>query len=232
VKRAFRLSLWALNPVFLYFGLAIFGALVPASLIAPSGPNYGPNSSQTSAGQEIVLVAGPIHYDILLPADNDTRAAVAFIETAGVPIGSRGVQWLSVGWGSEAFYTTTGSFRNLSLRTIWRAAMGDAGVIRFEVYGALPDHPSLRRVKVSQAQLDALRAAIRGDLGVEPNALSLDGFSMMDAFYSAAGRFHVLSTCNVWVGQKLADVGLALGIWTPTPYAVTLSLWWNGHLDG
>jgi hypothetical protein len=105
-------------------------------------------------------------------------------------------------------------------------------VIRFEVYGALPDHPSLRRVKVSQAQLDALRAAIRGDLGAEPNALSLDGFSMTDAFYSAVGRFHVLSTCNVWVGQKLADAGLAFGVWTPTPYGVTLSLWWNGHLDG
>jgi uncharacterized protein (TIGR02117 family) len=232
VKRAFRLSLWALSPVFLYFGLAIFGALVPAPLTAPSGPNSGPNSGQTSAGQEIVLVAGPIHYDILLPADNDTRAAFAFLETAGVPIGSRGVQWLSVGWGSEAFYTTTGSYRDLSLRTIWRAATGDAGVIRFEVYGALPDHPSLRRVKVSQAQLDALRAAIRGDLGAEPNALSLDGFSMTDAFYSAVGRFHVLSTCNVWVGQKLADAGLAFGVWTPTPYGVTLSLWWNGHLDG
>lgn len=232
MKRAFRLSLWALSPVFLYFGLAIFGALVPASLIAPSGPNYGPNSSQTSPEREIVLVAGPIHYDILLPADNDTRAGFAFLDAAGVPIGSPAVQWLSVGWGSEAFYTTTGSYHDLSLRTIWRAATGDAGVIRFEVYGALPDHPSLRRVKVSQAQLDALRAAIRGDLGVELNAFSLDGFSMTDAFYSAVGRFHVLSTCNVWVGQKLADAGLAFGVWTPTPYGVTLSLWWNGHLDG
>jgi uncharacterized protein (TIGR02117 family) len=147
VKRAFRLSLWALSPVFLYFGLAIFGALVPAPLTAPSGPNSG----QTSAGQEIVLVAGPIHYDILLPADNDTRAAFAFLETAGVLIGSRGVQWLSVGWGSEAFYTTIGSYRDLSLRTIWRAATGDAGVIRFEVYGALPDHPSIHPCAASRS---------------------------------------------------------------------------------
>ncbi|WP_144055943.1 hypothetical protein [Octadecabacter arcticus] len=53
---------------------------------------------------------------------------------------------------------------------LWGAATGDAGVIRFEVYGALPDHPSLRCVKVSQAQLDALHAAIGGDLGVELNA--------------------------------------------------------------
>jgi hypothetical protein len=67
---------------------------------------------------------------------------------------------------------------------------------------------------------------------VELNAFSLDGFSMTDVFYSAVGRFHVLSTCNVWVGQKQADAGFGLGIWTPTPYAVTLSLWWNGHLDG
>ncbi len=55
---------------------------------------------------------------------------------------------------------------------------------------------------------------------------------MTDGFYSAVGRFHVLSTCNDWVGQKLADAGLAFGVWTPTPYGVTLSLWRNGHLDG
>ncbi len=159
MKRAFRLSLWALSPVFLYFGLTIFGALVPASLIAPSGPS----SSQTSPEREIVLVAGPIHYDILLPADNDTRAGFAFLDAAGVPIGSPAVQWLSVGWGSEAFYTTTGSYHDLSLRTIWRAVTGDAGVIRCEVYGALPDHPSLRCVPVRRAQLDVLRAATRRD---------------------------------------------------------------------
>ena len=204
MKPAFRRFALALSPVVLYFGLSVVGALVLASLTAP----LGSESAQTSAETEIVLAAGPIHYDILLPVDTDTRAAFAFLDAGGVPIGSPAVQWLSVGWGSQAFYTATGSYRDVSLRTVWQAATGDVGVIRFEVYRALPAHPSLRRVKVSQAQLDALRAAIRGDLGVVPDVLSLDGFSMTDAFYAAAWRFHLLSTCNVWVGQKLADVGM------------------------
>jgi uncharacterized protein (TIGR02117 family) len=207
VKRAFRLFLWALSSVFLYFGLVVVGALVPASLMATSSRDLDLNSAE----REIILVAGLIHYDLLLPADDATRATFASLDAVGVPIGSPSVEWLSAGWGSEAFYTTTGSYSDLSLSTIWQAATGDAGVIRFDVYGALPDHPSLRRVKVSQVQLDASRAAIRDDLGTALDALSLDGYSDTDVFYSAAGRFHVLSTCNVLAGKSCQLRGWSLG---------------------
>lgn len=213
--------MWLTSPFVIYFGLALLGAFVPQA--------QGDVSDQ-GATHEIILVAGLIHYDILLPADSATRETFGFVQDAGVPLDSPVVRWLSVGWGSEAFHTTTGSYANLSLGTVWTAITGDTGVIRFEVTGALPVHPKLRRIRVSAAQLDALRNSIRADLAPDLTALDLDGFSDTDAFFPAAGHFSVLRTCNIWVAEKLADGGLSIGAWTPTPYAMTLSLWWNGHL--
>lgn len=179
----------------------------------------------------IILVQGPIHYDILLPIDDVTRARFGFLADAGVPIDHFNAAWLSVGWGSGAFYTTAGSYRDIKIGAVVKAVTGDEGVLRFDVYGPLPDSPHLRPVRVSAAQLAALRNGIQASLATQ-TPLPIDGFSETDAFYPATGRFNIFQTCNVWVGDQLAAAGLAFGRWTPTPYAVTLSLWWNAHLDG
>ncbi|WP_303435327.1 TIGR02117 family protein [Octadecabacter sp. 1_MG-2023] len=202
--------------------MALLGAFAPQNPRADVG--------DAPADREIILVAGLIHYDILLPVDDATLTSFEFLEGAGVPLRHPLVRWLAVGWGSEAFYTTTGNYSSLSASTVMKAATGDDGVMRFEVTGALPVHPRLLRIRVSEAQLAALRASILSDLDATPRALPLSGFTPTDVFFPAAGRFNALRTCNVWISDKLSDAGLTSGAWTPTPYAVTVSLWWNGHL--
>jgi len=216
-----RVALFLFGPIALYLVIAVLGAVVP-------GPR-----AQVANGDDtawIVLVQGPIHYDILLPLDEQTRMAFDFLPEAGVPTDLFSAAWLSVGWGSEAFYTTAGSYADITPGAVVQAVTGDSGVMRFEVYGPLPVHPSLRRVAVSPQQLDLLRDHIRGQVQ-STTALPISGFSDTDGFFAAQGRFNIFKTCNVWVGRALGAAGLETGIWTPTPYAVTLSLWWNGHLE-
>lgn len=225
MRRLFRLFFllvaWLSAP-FMAYGLAAYvGAFVPRSL-APV------DVSDTT--REIILAQGIIHYDILIPLDDATRADFAFAEDAGVPLSDSDMEWLSLGWGSEAFYTQTGTYGDITLGTTWRAATGDRGAMRIEVYGPLPDHPDLRRVRVSDTQLAALRGAIRAEMESAPAALDVTGFSDTDAFFPARGRFHLFRTCNVWVGGILAKAGLPMGAWTPMPYSITASLRWNGHL--
>lgn len=50
------------------------------------------------------------------------------------------------------------------------------------------------------------------------------GFGPTDRFFAAHGRFDILRTCNTWISDMLRAAGLRFGAWTPTPYAVTLSL--------
>lgn len=219
MRRARRLIVWALSPVFLYLTLAVVGALVPALR-----DDVGPQKDDAW----IILAQGPIHYDILLPLDDETRATFAFVARDGVPIIDPDAKWLSVGWGSAAFYTSTASYADLSFKTVLKAATGDDSVLRFAAYGSLPNVDNLHRIPVSTAQLEVLRERIRSGLAVAPTPIPEAGLAVEDVFYPAKGRFNILQTCNDWVGQKLSSAGLNFGIWTPTPFAVTLSIWWNG----
>jgi hypothetical protein len=59
----------------------------------------------------------------------------------------------------------------------------------------------------------------------EPIEATAPGFGLTDAFFAATGRFNLFYTCNAWIGRQLRAAGVPMGIWTPTPQAVDLSLW-------
>ena len=222
IRTFLKLVAWALTPIALYLVLALIGAFVPS---------IGREDVAEGGGErEIILAAGVIHYDILLPLDDETRAAFSFLDDTRVPLEEG--QWLAVGWGSEAFYTSAGQYSDVTWAALGKALTWDRSAMRFEVYGGLPIHPDLKRVAMSGAQLDVLRASILDDLGDAPVELEAEGLSETDAFFAAEGAFNMARTCNVWIASKLKDAGVKMGLWTPTPYAVRLSLWWNGVLGG
>jgi uncharacterized protein (TIGR02117 family) len=220
IRAALRTILVLLLLPVVYLFLAVVGAIIPGQT-APVDP--GPLT------REIVLRAAPIHYDILLPADDETRAAFAFAMTDGLPVDHPGLRWISVGWGSAAFYTTAGTYADMKAATIWTAASGDRSVIRLEAVGELPEAPDIRHLRVSQAQLDSLRTGILRQMAADRRALPLAGFSDTDVFYPASGWFDIFRTCNVWVAARLREAGIPAGIWTPAPFSLTLSLWWRGQ---
>lgn len=176
--------------------------------------------------QRVGLVAGPIHYDFLLPLTDGVRDRFAFAEGAGVPVRHPGAEWLIVGWGAREFYTSTETLADMAPSTVLQAAAGDAAVMRLDVIGPVAAGAAVTWLALSGPAFDALVAAIAGDAGAVP--LPAAGFTDTDAFFPAAGRFRLMRTCNVWVGERLRRAGLPFGIWTPTPQAVRLSLWWNG----
>ena len=199
-----------------------------ASVLLPLFPGPGPNLSGPPA-QRIGLLQGPIHTDILLPLTPDTRARFAFAAAAGVPVDDPAAEWLMLGWGSRAFYTTAGTYANITTNAVLTAATGDTAVIRLEVAGPLPDLENLRYLTLSQAQhaalLDQTLAAFASQ-----TALDHPGFTATDAFFPATGRLHALRTCNVWLGQTLRAAGIPFGLWTPATWSVTMAMDW--HLSG
>ena len=87
----------------LYFVAGYAGALIP-------GAHAG-----LASGTDVLigLARAPIHYDFLLPMSPELRARYGFAASAGVPINAPQAEWLLVGWGSEAFYTTAGSYADM-----------------------------------------------------------------------------------------------------------------------
>ena len=205
-------------PILLYLSAAAVGGVVRGPVVP------FPDAADEV---EIGLLFGPIHVDFLLPATPETRRALGFAREAGVPVDHNGVAHFIVGWGAEQFYTTAGTFADVSLNATLRAVTGDASVLRIDVTGDLPPGFEMPRVRLSPAQYEALLAAISDT--VAGSALHGAGFTDSDGFLAAAGRFHIFRTCNTWVSDMLRAAGVEMGLWTPTPYALRLSLWRLGQ---
>ena len=200
---------------------SIAGALIP-------GP--GPDLSG-HPGRTIGLFQGPIHTDILLPLTSDIRARFAFAEASGVPLSDPRAAWLLVGWGAHGFYTTAGTYADITANAVFTAVTGDTSVMRVDALGPLLEMPQLTFVSLSEAQFMALLATLDGtfarDVTGAPRPLDHPGFTPTDAFFHANGDFHMFRTCNVWLGETLRAAGIRFGIWTPTTQSVNLSLWWH-----
>lgn len=222
---ALRLATLILALPLVHLGAGLIGALLPGA--------HDP--AQGAPTERIGLLRGPIHYDFLLPLTPSLRRTFAFAAKDGLPVQDSRAQWLIVGWGAEAFYTTTGSYGDLNARAVWKALTGDDAVLRLDLAGAIDQSqpiPGLRWLDLPPAALDRLDRAIASDLtlGTENQPRVLPGLSLgrTDIFYRAQGRFNPGRTCNVWLGEMIRAAGLPFGRWTPSPQAVDLALWWNG----
>ncbi|MGB3251248.1 MAG: DUF2459 domain-containing protein [Tabrizicola sp.] len=219
MRRALRLALLLLALPVLYL---LASVLLP--LIQGPGPDLsGPLTRQ------IGLLQGPIHTDILFPLTPETRARFAFAEAAGVPLTHPDAQWLLLGWGSAAFYTSAGTYADITASAVLTAATGDDAVIRLDALGPLPPLENLRFLPLSEAQFQALLTQTSAAFASETK-LNHPGLTGTDAFFPAHGHFNLFRTCNVWLGETLRASGIPFGLWTPANWSVTLSL--NRHLPG
>ncbi|MCW1931639.1 TIGR02117 family protein [Pararhodobacter zhoushanensis] len=193
-----------------YLAAGTLGGLMPGRTaeLAPGGTN------------RVLLVPGPIHTDILLPLDDSLMARFGYLEPAGVPLRDPRARWLVVGWGSRAFYTTAGSYADITAAAVWRAATGDSAVLRFDVWGGLPEAHGFTDLSLSDAQYGAMLDGIERAVGPVAVAIAHPGFTGTDAFFEATGYFTLFRTCNVWVGDLLRASGIRTGIWTPFTWSL------------
>jgi uncharacterized protein (TIGR02117 family) len=203
-------------PVLFLLAALIGGAVQGPSADLPQG-----------ADQYVGLVRGPIHYDLLLPMTPDMRAHFGFALAAGVPLDNPNVEWLVLGWGARAFYTSTAALADMKASAVWRGITGDGSVMHLDVAGNLRGVEAIEFLPLSSAQMTVLLATIdanfQRDQAGQPIALS-NRFSDHDAFFAARERFNIFYTCNAWIGSTLRAAGVPFGIWTPTPQAVEISL--------
>ena len=204
--------------IVLFLAAAMAGALLPG---------VDERADGEPRDVEIVLLSGLLHTDILLPARADVREAFAFARGTQLPIDAEGLRWLSVGWGSRAFYTTAGSYADIAPRAAWRAATGDEAVLRLVGFGALTDGADLRRVRLSEKGFERLLRFVRRSVKRDDDGFRhVPGASLQpgDAFFEAHGRFNLFVTCNEWVRHAMIEAGLGAGAWTPTSFALSRSL--------
>lgn len=214
----------------LYLAAAFGGALVPRHLDAPGA--LAQDRTEEPGSVRIFLVTGLLHADIALPVSEELLAAFPDLGEAGLPLGHPGLHYLGFGWGSRAFYTTAGSYSDITVSATLRAATGDEPVMRVTPMGRLSANEDIVAIDLSTPDYRRLVSAIKASFltGGDGKAMHLTGASIGpgDAFFLAEGHFNIFNPCNQWVGRMLHSAGIKIGIWTPTTHSLLASLKWHG----
>jgi len=213
----------------LYLAAAFGGALVPRGMDTPGAMAQETTDSPQSV--RIFLVTGLLHADIALPLTEELLAAFPRLVEAGLPLDHPALRHLGFGWGSRAFYTTAGSYSDITLSATLRAATGDEPVMRITPMGNLTTSSDIVAIDLSLSAYRRLVSAIKASFLRDGNgeAIHLAGVSIGqgDAFFLAAGHFNLFNPCNQWVGKMLHSAGVDIGLWTPTTHSLLASLKWH-----
>ena len=204
--------------VMLYLFAALMGGLLPSGIKAISGTSQ-------PLQMPVYLTANALHADIAIPVNNLTRKQFLFLQDTGFPLNNPNLEYLIIGWGSREFYTSTATYSDMSVGTIWRAATGDSSVMHVAPGGDMSKSEGVVKILMTQQGFENLLQFILQSFEIDkgkPVLLPDATFGYGDVFYEARGRFNIFNPCNVWVSNALNEAGVSTGVWTPTTYSLML----------
>ena len=197
----------ALVPL-LYLLAALAGSLIPV--------NSG--WTEPDEGITIYLANNGLHADIVMPVRAQGLDWEELFPKSDFGAPDPDARWIAFGSGEEKVYLETPRWRDITLDTIWSALTGGRRVMHVEWVGD-PGYAD-RAIRLRPEEYRRLWAAIRADFKLTPDGAPLrvdhPGYNRSDAFYwSSAGRFSALSTCNSWAADKLRIAGVETSLWPP-----------------
>ena len=189
-------------------------AVIGTFWIVPGDPPGRPDTEHT-----VFVLSNGYHTDIALPVVGGAPPDGFPIGADDLPRGLANVEFVAVGWGSKAAYTSLVAITDLSVATAVRALSFDRSVIHvLPLYGA-PYGDGVFPVRLDEDQYSRLVAFVAGTLetGRSGKAVLIPGVTQGygDVFYHARPRFSAFYGCNAWTGEALRTAGISVGIWTP-----------------
>lgn len=198
------------------------GTFVPRPLFAPEP------SEAAAETRRILVLSNPIHTDIAIPLDDETRAAYAFLGASGIPVADPAAEWLVIGWGGRAFYLETPTWADLKPMPVFRALTIDRSVMHVDVAGGIDEtHPAIRAFDLRPAEFRNLSNFIQASFARDGGgvmAIPDAGYGAYDRFFEAHGSFNALIGCNTWTAEALRSAGIRTGWWNPLPQTLRMAL--------
>ena len=151
-------------------------------------------------------------------ADLDRLAVAAGVEVQSALSTRYGAyEWIEIGWGDEQFYRFAPTLSHVTASMAFSALSGMNGRTVLHVVGLdrAPDtvfrNSDLQRIDLSSVGFGNVVRGIVGSFAVDeagkPTELGR-GIYGPSLFYRANGRYSLLNTCNMWLGDLMAAAGL------------------------
>lgn len=184
--------------------------------------------SNLQATRTIMVIANPIHSDIVIPLDEDVRKMLQPIIGADLlaQFADRGN--LVIGWGGRSFYLETPRWSDLKARPLLRAFTLDRSVLHMDsIDDAVLARIAAQHLSVNDQGFANLLSFLAQSFDRDETGRAreqLAGYGPGDRFFAATGYFNAFAGCNTWTSAALRAAGLRTGWWNPMPQSLQLSL--------
>lgn len=177
-------------------------------------------------GIQIYIVSNAVHADIIVPK---TSAVIDWSERFGSSEFSEDINnksHVSFGWGDREFFLETETWDDFKLSTAVNALLLPSSSCIHVSFVRPGDCRDAVAVTISKEQYNRLAEFIESSFRLNENGTYLqipgEAYSTNDAFFLSAGRYHIMNTCNSWVGRGLKQAGVKTPWFSPMPKSPTL----------
>jgi len=197
--------------------------LIAALLLGAMPFSAGGRSLADEGGTiRIYVLSNGFHSDIAVPRLDGTTMARLSLSEDDYPVNIEDVHYWAVGWGSKTAFTSLLAVSDLTFSIAAKALAFDDAVIHITPLGALSAGPSVFAFDLSNAEYDQLLLILSEWFVSRAPQDVTQGFG--DRFYQAKGNFTPWMTCNSWTGQRLRQIGINVGMWTPLSQSLEFGL--------
>ena len=216
-QKRFRIAVWLKR--FFKFALWSFVAWFVIVLVGLISVN---NSFQeTEEGIEIFVSSNEVHADIIVPVStkeidwSESFADTSFAESIS------GETHVAFGWGDKGFFLETETWDDFKISTAANALLLPSESCMHVTFTRPDYYSDASSVTISSEQYRLLVEHIENSFSSDSQDeyLQIEGYaySGTDAFFEAKGRYHILNTCNSWVGRGLRAAGVRVPWLSPLP---------------
>ena len=194
---------------------ALIGAAVLAGAVIPANRDW----REPDRGVTIYVYSNGVHTGLILPAVNRQMDWRPLVRADDLSDPRYAGNWLLFGWGERDFYLNTPTWADVSpARVAWALIGSDKTLVHVDHLQAVAADDDSRPLRLNEAQYTALVWAIRGDFAEMREVMK--GYGPNDVFYAGRGHYSGINSCNEWTGTRLRQIGVQVGIWTPTAWSV------------
>jgi len=216
--------------------ILIYLAAVAGFLVFPHQPKQGRAQDQGTVDRYTVyIVSNGVHTDFVFPVRSPVMDWTQVFSPHDFVDLALPADWIAIGWGDREFYLNTPTWGDLTVSRALHALFGlDHSLLHVSYYrqtsldgfGA-----TAHRLSLSRVQYEVLRDYVLGTVAhsastVQAHPVAGRHYGLDDAFYEAGGRYSMLKTCNVWVGDGLVQADVRVSRWAPFDWSV---VWYLGN---